>query len=71
MQFIYTGDDTWILYKAQCVPCCKSVNYTSGDTHTDFLRIISAEKGTISDPLASPEMVITVREYHCLKPMIT
>lgn len=67
MQFIYTGEDTWLFYEAQCVSCCKSVDYTSRHKHTDFLGIILAEKGTTSDPLTSTNLVITVREYHCLK----
>lgn len=61
----YTGEDTWILYEAQCVSCCKSLDYTCRHSHTDFLRIISTEKGTTSDPLTSSKLVITVKQYHC------
>lgn len=67
MKFIYTGEDTWLFYEAQCVSCCKSVDYTSRHKQTDFLGILSADKGTTRDPLTSANPAITVREYHCLK----
>lgn len=67
MQFIYTGEDTWLLYEAQRVSCCKSVDYTRRHTHNDFLIIISAKKGTTRDAFISPDPAITVREHHWLK----
>ncbi|XP_047657883.1 formin isoform X3 [Tachysurus fulvidraco] len=50
------GEDIRLLYEALCVFCCQAVDYTNTHIHTDFLRIISAEKGTTSDPITSPNL---------------